>query len=172
LREEYVGCFTLLASELAPKGEAFSFEPEPANFEMLEGNVRRNGLDGIRLFQMAMAGCEGEREPHRSLKKSTTGGHSLYVEGRGSVTVETITLDRVARDHWIDRIDFLKRDCEGAEWDLLRFAPRDVLDRTRGGAERSMGTTSRPWCRSSKRSTSGPAADRSPTISTSRASSP
>jgi hypothetical protein len=48
--------------------------------------------------------------------------------------VKVTTLERVVRDQRIDRIDFLKLDCEGAEWDLLRVAPRDVLDRIRRGA--------------------------------------
>jgi hypothetical protein len=64
----HIGCFTLLSSQLAPKGKTFSFEPEPANFELLEGNVRSNGLEQVRLFQMAMAESEEERELHYSIK--------------------------------------------------------------------------------------------------------
>ena len=40
--------------------------------------------------------------------------------GGRTISVEAVTLEEVFDRHAVDRCDFLKIDCEGAEFDLLR----------------------------------------------------
>lgn len=130
----HMGCFTLLAASMAPDGRVFSFEPEPANFELLSENVRLNGFGHVKIFSRAVGGSAGPRALHYSRNPDTTGGHSLLGNGEPSITVDCTTLDRIVADHALERIDFLKLDCEGAELELLRAASPGSLAKLRRGA--------------------------------------
>ncbi|MFN4909960.1 MAG: FkbM family methyltransferase [Flavobacteriales bacterium] len=44
----------------------------------------------------------------------------FLVRGRKQFSCELITIDEVIKQHSIERIDLLKIDCEGAEWDVLQ----------------------------------------------------
>ena len=58
-------------------------------------------------------------------------GHSLYPLGKdgGQIAVQVITLAEVMSQHGIDRINFLKLDCEGAEFNILLNASDAILAR-------------------------------------------
>ena len=118
----HMGSFSMLAASMAPQGRVLSYEPEPSNFDLLNQNVALNGFTHVTTFNRAVAGTEGERTLSLSLKPSTTGGHSLHRDGDRSITVTCTTLDAIVRDNALDRIDFLKLDCEGAEVEFIRDA--------------------------------------------------
>jgi FkbM family methyltransferase len=48
-------------------------------------------------------------------------GHSIYPDSPHSsvTTIESTTLEEFLRARGVDRVDFLKLDCEGAEFDIL-----------------------------------------------------
>lgn len=130
----HIGSFAVLAGALAPRGRVLAFEPEPANFAMLQQNIALNGMSHVTAFNRAVGGTAGPRELHLSLKATTTGGHSLVRGGERSVTVECTTLDRIVEGQRLDRIDFLKLDCEGAELEFLQAASPASLALLKGGS--------------------------------------
>ena len=130
----HIGSFAVLAASRAPQGRVLAFEPEAANFEMLQQNIALNGFSRVSAFNVAVAGAEGERTLHYSVKPTTTGGHSLIRTGERSTTVRCITLDRIVADNALTRIDFLKLDCEGAELEFLAAASPASLALLRRGA--------------------------------------
>jgi FkbM family methyltransferase len=114
-----IGIITLLASRLAgPKGRVISFEPVPANAEILRGNIQRNGYQNVTVVQKAVASKPGQAEIHLS---DFSGCHSLLPEpGRGtgrSLTIETVRLDSLPE---LQKIDLLKIDVEGLEIEVLK----------------------------------------------------
>lgn len=125
----HIGTFTLFAALRATKGRIFSYEPEPSNFSLLKENIRCNQLNHVSCFNMAVAGVEGERQMYYSKKPSTTGGHSLYDTGASSFSVRCTTLAQIMEDNELDRIDFLKLDCEKAEGEILESMSDDKLRR-------------------------------------------
>jgi hypothetical protein len=56
------------------------------------------------------------------LSSEDNGKHSLIPSGNsaGSVEVECVTLSQVFKENNIDYVDFLKMDCEGAEYEILK----------------------------------------------------
>lgn len=128
----HIGSFTVLAGTRARRGRVYSFEPEPENFALLRENAQRNGLDPSRCYNCAVAGKEEEREFFAAANPVRTGSHSLFETGSGkSVKVRCTTLPGLLKREGLDRIDLLKLDCEGAEWEIFTSLSDDELSRIR-----------------------------------------
>jgi FkbM family methyltransferase len=128
----HVGCFTTWAAMQGPGVRVHSYEADPGNFSYLERNVRRNGLDRVRASHAAVGASDGETTLY--LHGRGHGGNSLYREHAGegrAVTVPAKRLDTVLKENRLERVDFLKLDCEGAEYDILGAASADTLARVR-----------------------------------------
>jgi len=96
---------TVMALGAAPSGKVFSFEADPAYFEVLRRNIRANGLGGV---------CE----PFRAFVGSDETG-----DGR-------VSLDAMARQLALKRVDVLKVDVDGPDLDVLRGG-RELLAKFR-----------------------------------------
>jgi FkbM family methyltransferase len=110
-----IGYYTLLAARLlGPKGKVYAFEPDPDNFRLLQKNVAANGYSNVTLVNKALSNKEGTVKLYRS--QSNRGDHRIYDshDGRPSVEIKTMTLDRffLNRDKVIH---FIKMDVQGAE---------------------------------------------------------
>jgi FkbM family methyltransferase len=116
-----IGYFTaLMARHVGPTGVVHAFEPEPANFELLSGNVRRNDLAQVRLHAVALGDARGRADLH--LNDVNGGMHRLYdsVCCVGPVVpVPVERLDDVLRD---TVVDLIKIDVEGYEPRVLAGA--------------------------------------------------
>ncbi len=97
----------------------YAFEPEPKNFELLQKNVRLNGLTNVVLERKALSNRKGTMKLF--IADDNKGDHRIYQpenEDRPSVDVEAVRLDEYFKDHE-RRIDFLKTDTQGAEGVIL-----------------------------------------------------
>src|SRR5262249_46293166 len=106
------------ARRVGPRGRVFAFEPDPANFALLRRNVEMNGYRNVVLSPLAVSDRCG---PSRLfLSDSNTGDHRVYdpADGRPSVGVETVTLDRYF-DGYDGPVDLVKMDIQGAEYGAL-----------------------------------------------------
>lgn len=121
-----IGMFSLHVAADHGAARVYAFEPFPESFALLKRNAERNRLDAIQPIPLAIAGQAGSRELHM---QGRHGVHSLFGTAGEAVRIECITLaDAFAR--WdIQRCDFLKLDCEGAEYEILLAAPSDVYAR-------------------------------------------
>ena len=104
-----VGYYTIIGSRLVgDKGKVYAFEPEPANFALLQKNVRLNGLTNVVLERKALSNRKGTMKLF--IADANKGDHRIYQpegESRPSVDVEAVRLDEYFKDHK-RRIDFLK----------------------------------------------------------------
>jgi len=124
----HIGTFSVMASNIANHGRVYAFEPEPENFSMLEDNIDINRLENVAAFNLAVSGNSGEREFFVS---EDNVDHSLHFKGGKKTRVKTITLKKFMKVNKIDRIDFLKMDCEGVEYEILFKSPDSVLKNIR-----------------------------------------
>ncbi len=110
------GYYTLIGSRLVgDKGKVYAFEPEPANFELLQKNVRLNGLTNVVLERKALSNRNGTLKLF--IADNNKGDHRIYQpadESRPSIDVEAVRLDEYFKDYK-QGIDFLKTDTQGAE---------------------------------------------------------
>jgi FkbM family methyltransferase len=125
-----VGVFSLFAARTARM--VYALEPASSNFSRLVANTSR--VQSIVPMQLACGGEDGSA----ALDLSTNPvSFSLMTHSpEKSETVEVITLASLFDRLKITRCDFLKLDCEGAEFDiilnsaptLIRGIPRIVME--------------------------------------------
>lgn len=119
-----IGAFSLFAARTADT--IFSFEPESSNHSQLLKNIALNQYRNIMPFKKAVGGKVGTVTLHRAA--SNLGASSVVHQVSNDVeTVEMITLDSVFRLCNIERINFLKIDIEGSEYELFENASLEAL---------------------------------------------
>jgi len=120
-----IGAFSLLASRRAKV--VYAVEPVRSKFEMLRHNVVLNQLNNVIIYPLALANCNGTVEIRDSGVMS-----SMYFDATDEIEhVPAVTLETFFDDNDIERVDYLKMDCEGAEWDILLSTPPEILARIR-----------------------------------------
>jgi FkbM family methyltransferase len=115
-----IGYYTLLFARMAGEtGKVFAFEPDLANFRLLQRNVERNGYRNVDLVPQAVSRLTGRLSLF--LSPTNMGDHRVYdsQDGRNSIQVDAIRLDDHFRSYQ-GRIDFIKMDIQGAEADALQ----------------------------------------------------
>lgn len=121
-----LGDFTLVAARaVGPSGKVVAFEPDPQNFGWLIKSVERNAFKNIEIRQEALSASEGVAPFFLS---DVSGWHTLKagqisLSGeRAPITVRTRPLDTLT----LDRLDVVKIDVEGAEYEVLSGAERHL----------------------------------------------
>ena len=121
-----IGDFTVMAASLCPLGRVYAVEPISEYIPALETNKTLNLLSNVEIIQVALGDHEGE------IRLSVAGSQSSthFDSAANTETARLTTLTQLMRDCGIERIDLLKMDCEGAEWEIL-LAAHEVLPRIR-----------------------------------------
>jgi len=124
----HIGCFTARVAKMVTDGKVFSFEPQADNFRILKRNVRLNNLSNVYLFKKALAASQGLRKLY--LSPQNTGGHSIQQRRSNRFAlVDCMTLEQVFISNQINKVNLLKLDCEGAEYEILHGTSKSYLDR-------------------------------------------
>jgi len=117
----HIGGAILYFKHVYPKARIVGFEPDPAIFPVLEGNIRRNNLSDVHLVHAALA-ARAETVPFYSDGKSgsclATHAPDEPREGRQRFEVSCVRL----ADYLTGPVDFLKMNIESAEWEVLSDA--------------------------------------------------
>ncbi len=123
----HIGGFTRLALQAGSR-IVVSVEPEPANLVAFRRNLGPELRGGrVKLVEKGVWDTIGKLTLHRSYDGDS---HSVIVtpKGPGDVVIDVTTLDSLADELRLPRVDFIKMDIEGAERSALRGA-RKLIDR-------------------------------------------
>ncbi|MGI8484769.1 MAG: FkbM family methyltransferase [Thermomicrobiales bacterium] len=125
-----IGEFAVYVGNADSRNRVLAFEPFPESVMLLCNNIRLNNLANVQVFPVAVSSKPGTMmldvssgEPLKIESKSVTTG----TESR--IAVNSVSLKDVLSHTEHDRIDLLKLDCEGSEYDILLTATDEVLQR-------------------------------------------
>jgi FkbM family methyltransferase len=113
-----IGYYSLIFAQLIGKsGKVYSFEPDPTNFEILKKNILVNKHENVILENKAVSNKEGNLKLYLSTENN--GMHRIYPSKwcKESIDINSIKIDNYFNKN--QKIDFIKLDIEGAEYDAL-----------------------------------------------------
>jgi FkbM family methyltransferase len=115
-----IGDFAVQAARRCPEGRVIAVEPLSSAGRMIAVQAGLNNVANITWVQAAIGAAPGETTSAR------VGG--LYHRDAHGEAVRVLTLPALVGELALTRIDLLKLDCEGAEWELLPAA-EEVMPR-------------------------------------------
>lgn len=126
----HIGIYTLKAAKnVGKRGRVIAIEPENRNFELLVKNVKINRYKNVIPVKLALSNFEGKA---RLYIKSLTLSHSLQKDveihkecasARKIIDITEVTvmsMSNLMNELGILKIDLLKIDAEGAEFEVLK----------------------------------------------------
>ena len=123
----HYGFFTLFAAKNTDaQARIYAFEPATANFKRLQNNLKAHDLDHVVAEQFAVSDQNGMVDIYLGRSEN----NSIFQRGEGaSESVPAITLAEIFNRYQIDSINFLKMDCEGAEYPILFQLPENLFQK-------------------------------------------
>lgn len=120
----HIGSFSIYASPNTSR--VITYEPDVINFKRLRHNIEINNSKNVLAINKGVAGTTGDRLLFQDSANSAAHTIALKSTG-GSRTIECVSLEEVFRENNISTCDFMKLDCEGAEFEILMNASQDTL---------------------------------------------
>ena len=117
-----IGVYSVYSSLQGKNNLVYAYEPIKETFDHLAENIKINDCqDKIIPFNYGIASKKEKRKMYLVDSVNNT-----IIESNSdlpSVEVETITLEDIFVDNSLDKIDLLKLDCEGAEYEIFYNLP-------------------------------------------------
>jgi FkbM family methyltransferase len=118
------GEFSLFAAKRLPTGKVYAFEPVGDFFSMLKENISLNKFANIEPWKLGLSDKAGSFPIYfdSDHKNQNEGIASLFAlpDQQVKETIETITLDSFCSNNQITKVDVIKIDVEGAEFQVLK----------------------------------------------------
>lgn len=128
----HYGYFSLFAAlNTAENARIIAVEPSSSNYQVLQANRTQNQIHKVTALQLAVGEADTTGQLHEgdSVNHSLIANYDLLRAGGSSHSVQVASLETLMRDQNLTTIDFLKVDCEGAEYGIFLNTSDHVLNR-------------------------------------------
>ena len=120
----HIGLFALFASQFCKNGKIFCYEPIKENYKILIENIEMNQIQNIFPNNLAVT---KKTSRVKIFLNDDQSGHSMFIQNKNFVEVDSKSLSDIFIDNGIKECDFLKLDCEGAEYEIVESLPSDLF---------------------------------------------
>lgn len=118
-----IGEFTIEAALQLTDGMVHAFEPNPGSINILRQNIRANNLKHVETYNLGVWCESGEIPLHflnnEPLQAVSGTGQADNIQAVKETSIPVITLEQVVEEKVGKKIDLMKLDCEGAEYEIL-----------------------------------------------------
>jgi len=128
----HFGYFSLFAERnCGPGSRIVAIEPDQKNFGLLTKNLFDSKSKMIETINCAMAHEEGAQKlfKGRSINSSLIENYALNPLNAEYELTKVMSLQGILASKQLDHVDFMKLDCEGAEYDILLRASDETLSK-------------------------------------------
>lgn len=115
-----IGLSAIYFRHLFPEATIICYEPDRSNFRNLSVNME--GLDDITAHNMAAGSVDGELEFFENGRRGVSSSFQKRSTHQRCTRIPTLSFDSILAKHHHRKIDLLKFDIEGAEYELFRSA--------------------------------------------------
>jgi|CZKS01.1.fsa_nt_gi FkbM family methyltransferase len=124
----HLGSFSLYAVS-SGTAAVYSYEPDSVLYKTLLRNVEDNSL-GSQIFACEAAVVGAEASTVTFYPEGNASGHVAPLPGdnRG-ISVKALTLTEIVEGNHLEKVDVLKLDCEGSEYDIVFGTPPEIWRR-------------------------------------------
>lgn len=127
------GFFNVLLFSKIKNAQVLAYEPLPSNVELFKKTIAENELfQNIRLSQMAVTGTQKssidlftEDTPKNTVVSSVFSTFNKLNQKK--ITVPAQSLTSIIEENNYEKIDLLKLDCEGSEYDIIYGTDEAIL---------------------------------------------
>lgn len=127
----HLGSYSLPLAKARPDYNIYAFEPEPFNYGLLVRNIIANSLFNITPLQFAIGKETGiNGAVHRATNSGTWSLRPLeahYFDLSYEEPFYVLTLKDAMTASAVHKIDYLKIDVEGVEYEILASTPPSIL---------------------------------------------
>lgn len=122
-----IGVISYILSQKYPSAMVYSFEPEKENFEILKMNTE--GLSNVKIFNFGLSDKTTTVKLHKPTENLNYGSYSMFTKGISEEhqEIEIKSITEFMTENNINKIDVVKIDCEGAEYDILTSIKLDDI---------------------------------------------
>jgi FkbM family methyltransferase len=113
-----IGAFSLFACQYKPK-IIYAVEPALESFKTLQRNIILNNLENIIKPYWNFIATTDDLEAEFPVKSSPYNKLFSPKEGEEVARVSSLTINKLIEANNIDKVDYLKIDCEGCEYDIF-----------------------------------------------------
>jgi FkbM family methyltransferase len=123
----HIGYFTIYAAKNAPDGMVYSIEPYVESFKILEKNLKLNNFSNVKLFHAAISNINKQITLYID-KKNQIGNSIFKINQMTEIEkVNSFILGDFVKKNKIEKVNFLKIDCEGAEFEIILNMDKELL---------------------------------------------
>jgi len=124
-----LGDYAVWAGRQLVTGKVFAVEPFPQSVQLLRKNLELNQVSNVTVVETAIGGQDGlsglQLVTGQAVQHSTAAVSALA----GCLAVNILSLSSFFKEMQIESCDYLKIDCEGAEYEILFKSSPETLSK-------------------------------------------
>ena len=130
-----IGIHTLVMSnKIGRNGKVLAVEPQPEILERLKSNISLNNIKNIQVLPIALSSKPGKVILYTHSDKYNNKAQSSFYKNHAEnnltrkIRVSVKTIDQIINDEKLKKVDFIKIDTEGNDFNVLKGAEKTICN--------------------------------------------